>query len=193
MDRTLIEAYAAGAGVPGRAIRGLSPAELDAHPVEGTWSIRQIIVHLMDSDLIASDRMKRVIATDSPSLLAYDQDAFVSELDYPGTDVVLASEVFAANRTLTARILRGLPDEAFVRSGVHSERGPMALADLVADYVKHLEYHMTFVKRKRNCSGTRWTNSRSSANDPAGSPSGPRSSATNPANSLADALRAVRT
>ena len=35
-----------------------------AFPIPGTWSIQQIIMHLMDSDLIASDRMNfaKVIA-----------------------------------------------------------------------------------------------------------------------------------
>jgi hypothetical protein len=60
MDRTLIDRFEAGADIPLRAIAGLSPAELDAFPVPGTWSIRQIIVHLWESDLAASHRMRRI-------------------------------------------------------------------------------------------------------------------------------------
>ena len=62
MDRSWIERYAAGANVPAEAIRGLTPTDLNAFPVPGTWSIQQIVIHLMDSDLIGSDRMKRVAA-----------------------------------------------------------------------------------------------------------------------------------
>ena len=76
MDRSLIEQYEAGAGVPALAIRGLSVEDLDAHPVPGTWSLREIVVHLMDSDLVGSERMKRVIAMEEPSLLGYDESAF---------------------------------------------------------------------------------------------------------------------
>src|SRR4051812_36930394 len=61
MDRALIELYAAGASEPQRAIRGLSRAQLNSFPIPGTWSIQQIVMHLMDSDLIASYRMKRLI------------------------------------------------------------------------------------------------------------------------------------
>jgi hypothetical protein len=47
-----------------------------AFPVPGTWSIQQIVLHMMDSDLIASDRMKRVIAEDRPTLIGYNETAF---------------------------------------------------------------------------------------------------------------------
>jgi hypothetical protein len=153
MDRSLIEQYEAGAGVPALAIRGLSSEDLDAHPVPGTWSIREIVVHLMDSDLVGSERMKRVIAMEEPSLLGYDETAFARTLGYGSTDVDLASEVFAINRRMTARILRGLPDEAFDRVGHHSERGRETLADLVEGYVGHLEHHMVFLRRKREMLG----------------------------------------
>ncbi|MBX9581782.1 MAG: DinB family protein [Gemmataceae bacterium] len=52
MDRSLIEQYAAGATVPADLIRGLSAADLDARPEPGRWSLRQLVVHLLDSDLV---------------------------------------------------------------------------------------------------------------------------------------------
>ena len=64
MDRKIIEMYAAGAAIPAALIRGLALSDLDQFPIPGTWSIRQIIIHLADSDLVISDRIKRVIASD---------------------------------------------------------------------------------------------------------------------------------
>lgn len=153
MDRQTIERYAAGATVPADAIRGLSAADLDATPIPGTWSIRQIVVHLMDSDLVGSDRMKRVIAMDNPSLLAFDENRYVERLAYSTTDVAVAADLFRLNRLVTADILRRLPDDAFGRAGVHSERGRLTLADLVAGFVGHLEHHMAFVRKKRGLLG----------------------------------------
>src|SRR5262245_48318339 len=73
MDRSLIEEYARGATRPAEAIAGLTPSQLNAEPVPGTWSIQQIVLHLMDSDLVGSDRMKRVIAEREPQLIGYDE------------------------------------------------------------------------------------------------------------------------
>ena len=149
MDRSLIDNYAAGATRPAESIRGLMTDDLDAFPVPGTWSIRQIIAHLMDSDLIASDRMKRVIAMDNPTILAYDENAFARRLGYDSMDVELACKVFELNRRLTANLLRTLPDEAFDRPGQHSESGPLTLEKLLRTYTQHLDHHLGFVQRKR--------------------------------------------
>ena len=153
MNRDLIEQYAAGASVPADLLRGLSAADLDARPDPGRWSLRQVVVHLLDSDLVGADRMKRVIAEDRPSLLAYDQDAFLARLGYDATDPAVAAELFALNRRHTAAILRRLPDDAFRRVGVHSENGPMTLEQLVGVYVRHVEHHAGFARRKRELLG----------------------------------------
>jgi hypothetical protein len=153
MDRIWIDKYFAGAGVPGEAIAGLGTAELNAFPVPGTWSIQQLIMHLMDSDLIGADRMKRVIAEESPSLLAYNENAYAARLYYEQMDARMACEVFRLNRLMTTEILRRLPQEAFERSGMHSERGKETLADLVQSYAEHLDHHMRFLKEKRRLLG----------------------------------------
>jgi hypothetical protein len=149
MDRSLIEDYARGATRPGEAIAGLSPAQLNAVPVPGTWSIQQIVLHLMDSDLIGSDRMKRVIAEDKPQLIGYDESAFARELHYDKLDAEIACRIFEMNRHLTAVILRNLPDETFQRVGIHNEAGPLTLAQLVQTFVNHLERHLKFIQQKR--------------------------------------------
>ena len=149
MDPQLIEAYAAGAALPGEAIRDLTAVDLDSRPADGSWSIREIIVHLLDSDLVGSDRMKRVVAMDEAVLLAYDQEAFAANLHYRVVDMDLACELFRVNRQYTARLLQALPLETFERVGQHSEDGPKRLADLVSTYVQHLAHHLEHVRRKR--------------------------------------------
>jgi len=149
MDRERIETYAAGADSPGAAIAGLSREELNAFPVPGTWSIQQIILHLADSDLIGSDRMKRIIAEDRPTLVGYDESRFARSLYYEHQDPRLACELFALNRRMTAEIFRRLPDEAFARVGVHNEKGEVTLAGQINGYIEHLEYHLRFVTQKR--------------------------------------------
>jgi uncharacterized damage-inducible protein DinB len=149
MDRSLIEQYADGGPLLVRSIAGLTDADWSAHPVPGTWSLREIVLHLMDSDLIASDRMKRIIALDNPTLLAYDEAAFARSLGYNESDAAMAVNVFAQNRALTAAVLRRLPDAAFARHGTHNERGPMTLAALVSMYIQHLNHHLDFFRQKR--------------------------------------------
>jgi DinB superfamily len=149
VDRTLIDRYEADADLPGRAVAGLTRDDLLAHPIPGTWSVQEVILHLMDSDLVGSDRMKRVIAEPNPTLLAYDENLWVKHLGYDRADTATACEVFRLNRNMTAAILRRLPDAAFERTGNHTERGIESLARLVDGYVDHLHHHLKFVREKR--------------------------------------------
>ncbi len=149
----LIQQYLAGADALGPAIAGLSADDLNAHPIPETWSIRQIVLHVMDADLVTSERMKRVIAEENPPLIGFDESAFARNLFYESLDVELAAELFAKNRRMTAEILRRLPESAFARYGTHSERGRVTLGELVLVMVGHLEHHLRFVAEKRRLLG----------------------------------------
>ena len=153
MDRSLIEQYAQGAGRVSQAIAGLSAGDFLKTPVPGTWSIGQIVLHLMDSDLIASDRMKRVIAEENPTIIGYDESAFAPKLMYDKLDPIAAAEIFRMNRDMTAVILRNLPESAFSRAGMHNQSGRKTLADFLHTYVEHLEHHLGFVRKKRQLIG----------------------------------------
>ncbi len=153
MNKSLVEQYVAGADRLSQAVAGLTRDELLAYPVPGTWSIQQIALHLMDSDLISSDRMKRVICEENPTLIGFDETAFARGLFYESLDAGLAAELFAKNRRLTAEILRRVPEEAFERFGTHNERGRVTLADLVRGMVDHLEHHLKFLCQKRGLLG----------------------------------------
>jgi uncharacterized damage-inducible protein DinB len=153
MDRSIITSYAEGGPVLAHEIAGLSHEQFLATPVPGTWSIQQIVLHLMDSDLIASDRMKRIIAEDDPAIIGYNERAFASRLFYDQQDPFLAAQIFEKNRQLTTVILRSLPDAAFARCGTHNQRGKVTLAEMVAMYVDHLEHHLKFLRHKRQLLG----------------------------------------
>ena len=149
-DRQLIETFAAAGQTLREAVAGLSPQQLDAHPIPGTWSIRQIVVHLADSDLVAVDRMKRIAAMERPLLIGYDESAFMRRLFPEAQPVEETVQLFDLNRRLLAITLRKLPEEPFERWGVHNERGKVSLGGLVGDYVRHFEHHLGFIRTKRD-------------------------------------------
>jgi hypothetical protein len=153
MNRAIIEEYAAGGPALAKSIEGLAQKEFLAFPVPGTWSIQQIVIHMMDSDLIASDRMKRIIAEENPTLIGYHETWFSQRLFYEKQDPFLAAEIFDKNRQMTALIFRNLPDEAFKRIGTHNEHGRMTLEEMLMSYVRHLEHHLKFLRHKRTLLG----------------------------------------
>jgi uncharacterized damage-inducible protein DinB len=149
MDRSLIEQFVAGSAKLRRAVEGLTPAELRAKPGPGKWSIQEIVIHLVDSDSIAIDRMKRILSEDNPPLLYADETAYVDRLYTDEQSVEDALTLFDVGRRQFARILRKLPDDAFRRRGTHNRKGEVTVGQMVADYVKHVDDHLKFVIAKR--------------------------------------------
>ncbi|MCC6676067.1 MAG: DinB family protein [Phycisphaerales bacterium] len=149
-----IARYEAGAAIPTRAIQGLTPEQLNAHPVMGTWSIQQIIVHLLESDLAATHRMRRIAAEDLPLIIAYDETRMADRLAYEKADLKLVCQLFELNRRFTAQWLRTLPPEAFDREGIHNQVGKVSLARIVEMYINHVDHHLKFIRDKRAMLGS---------------------------------------
>lgn len=154
----LLPHYVGQADALHHAVRGLSHANLVALPSKGdaslgTWTIKEVVVHVWHSDLAATHRMTRVAAEDKPLLIAYDESAFVRTLRYNEVDTHTVCELFKLNRLHTGEMLKRLPDEAFARTGVHNQRGTVSLGDLVGMYVQHVEHHLGFIARKRAALG----------------------------------------
>ncbi len=149
MSAALIERYSAGSAVLSRSVAGLAPADIDTFPIPGTWSIRQIVVHTLDSDLIATHRLRRIVAEELPLLLSYDETLFAKTLRYEDVDMALALRLFTDNRAFTTLLLNRLAPEAWSRVGIHSQRGKITVADIVKMYSDHVDHHVGFIIKKR--------------------------------------------
>jgi uncharacterized damage-inducible protein DinB len=149
----LTEPYLAGPRQLRQAVAGMSREQLLARPVAGKWSTLEVVCHLADFDPIHADRMKRVIAEDKPTLLGADENRFAAALNYHGRDLEEELTIMERTRGQLARILRALPDEALQRVGVHNERGPLTLEQLLTTATNHISHHVKFIEEKRKALG----------------------------------------
>jgi hypothetical protein len=149
----VIDRYEYGGRLLTLAIEGLTDEQGRERIGPGTWSISEVVAHMLDSDLVGADRMKRVIAEDNPTLQAYDENAWLDRLDSLSMPMAEAAALFAANRTWMARILRRCTEADFARVGQHTEDGPKSLAKFLATYVSHLDGHLRFLYGKRGALG----------------------------------------
>lgn len=149
----VIDRYEYGGRLLTLAVEGLTPGQGRERVGPGAWSISELVAHMLDSDLVGIDRMKRVIAEENPTLQAYDENAWIARLDSRSMPMDEAAELFAANRKWMARVLRHCTEADFARSGRHTEDGPKTLANLLATYVSHLDHHLRFLYGKRGALG----------------------------------------
>ena len=149
----LIEDYTAGAGQLRSAVAGMSREQLQARPIAGKWSTLEVVCHLADFDPILADRMKRVIAEEEPKLLGADENRFAAALAYHARDVEEELTIVERTRSQLARILRTLPETALERVGVHNERGPRTLEQLLQTAINHIPHHLQVIQEKRKALG----------------------------------------
>ncbi len=145
----LLERLRRGAEMVAVSITGAAGSELDYVPEPGKWSIRQIVAHLADSEMVAGMRLRRIIAEDHPRIEAYDQNAWAVNLDYTRRKTSQALETFRRIRGENYELLKDLPPQAFEREGLHSERGPMSLKFLLQIIAEHAENHAAQMRTRR--------------------------------------------
>ena len=126
-----LERFRRGPELLAVVLTGVYGDETDFTPSPGKWSIRQIIAHLADAELVAAQRFRQVIAEDNPTLEAFDQDAWARNLGYARRQPKQALESFRRLRSDNYELLKELPEAAFERTGIHSERGPQTLRHLL--------------------------------------------------------------
>ncbi|MNP51443.1 DinB superfamily protein [compost metagenome] len=80
--KELIKEYALGYTMLRDAIEGLTEEELHYKPAPDKWSIHQILIHVTDSEISSTSRLKKVLAEDEPTLISFDQDAWAKNLGY---------------------------------------------------------------------------------------------------------------
>jgi hypothetical protein len=145
----LLERLRRGAELVAVSITGAAGSEFDFVPEPGKWSIRQIVAHLSDSEIAAAMRLRRIIAEDNPRLEAYDQDAWASNLDYGRRKPSQSLETFRRIRAENYELLKELPEAAFDRVGLHTERGPLTLKQLTQLIAEHAENHAAQLRARR--------------------------------------------
>jgi hypothetical protein len=126
------------------------PESLVAMPeAAGKWSIRDVVQHLADSELVGGFRLRLVLAQDRPPLTAYDQDLWAHRLRYSEVDVRVALEQFTVLRRANLRLWAQLGPADLSRAGIHAERGEETLEHLRKLYAAHDLLHLRQLERIR--------------------------------------------
>jgi hypothetical protein len=108
------------------------PAALRRVPeAPGKWSVAEVVRHLADMEGVYWYRLRRTLSQPGAAVLAVDQDAWASALDYAGSDIDESLEELGRLRELNLRWLRRRRADDWSVEGVHAERGPESLERMV--------------------------------------------------------------
>ena len=131
-----------------QAMAGLEPGLLSRPGREG-WSVRDVVVHLADAELIGALRFRMVLAEENPTLPVYNPDVWKRRLHYLWRSPEASLSLFQQTRFASAEMLRQCSASDWERIGVHPERGDLTLGQLLMSYAEHAAEHVAQIGELR--------------------------------------------
>lgn len=100
--------------------RSLPEEKLVTRCAEGEWTIKEILVHVIDSERIFSYRALRFARNDTTPLPGFEQDDYAAASDANDRNINDILEEFAAVRMATITLFKSFDDKTLLRSGIAS-------------------------------------------------------------------------
>jgi uncharacterized damage-inducible protein DinB len=145
--KKLLENYKSGYNELQNALRELPLEMWDYKPAPDKWSIKDIIVHIVDSEVNGYIRFRKIIAENGSEITAYDQDLWADKLSYESRSADTNLELFRLIRVLNYSLLVGLPEAAWNNTMQHPERGKVTLKENLEIYTEHVLAHINQMTR----------------------------------------------
>jgi len=117
---------------------GLSEEDANWKAGPKRFSIAETLEHLSHVEgHCFRDRVEKMVDEGNPSFEPYDTDAYFAAGQYSGREAEDSFDHFEEQRELNIEYLRGLPDSAAERTGVHSRLGVITVAHVMNEWAFH--------------------------------------------------------
>lgn len=128
-----------------RLTSGLGADVCDRPPAPGKWSVREIIAHLADCEIVFAFRLRQTLSEEHPTIQPFDQGAWAER--YKGYDLPSAMALFTAARSWNLKLLQGVTAAERKLAVTHPERGTMTLWTIVQTMAGHDVNHLNQIER----------------------------------------------
>lgn len=117
----------------------ISLSEWDHRYADGKWSVKEVWVHIMDTERIFAYRMLRIGRGDQTALPGFEQDEYIAPSEANNRTAASIIAEYEAVRNNTIALIENLPDSAYDRMGTAS-KNPIscrAFAFIIAGHELH--------------------------------------------------------
>jgi len=143
----LIENYGRAYELFTKALKKYPEGMWTFKPAPEKWSIRQIIIHLADSEANSYFRCRRFIAEPGSKVLGYNQDRWADTLFCNEQNTADALELFRLLRKMSFDLIKNLPEEYWSRTVMHEVSGEMTMQRWLEIYEEHIPKHIGQMER----------------------------------------------
>jgi len=125
----------------------LSSDKLFYRYAPGKWTIKEILVHIVDDERIYAYRAMAFARNEQQSLPGFDQDSYAIYSEANDRNLENIFEEYEAVRNATIALFNGLPDNSFSRMGTGSSIHQRAtVRALVYHIAGHELHHINFIR-----------------------------------------------
>lgn len=144
----LLRRYARGPSLVRAAVHGAGPGVMSRPGREG-WSVRDVLVHLADAELVRAARLRFILAAEAPlELPSFDEGVWKRRLQYLWRSPEAALALYDALVYGNAELLQQFDAAAFARAGM-IDGHEVDVGELVRRGVVHAEEHAAQVTALR--------------------------------------------
>ena len=128
-------------------LRGIEPSRTTTGYAPGKWSIRDVVLHMADTERVMGYRALRIARGDTTPLASFDENSFAPMAGANARSMESLVGELEAVRHATVAMLEGFPDEAWARWGTASDKSVTvrALAWIIAGHERH---HMSIIRER---------------------------------------------
>lgn len=128
-------------------VQSLSAEKLLFRYAEGKWTIKEVLVHLIDDERIYTYRALRFARNDNTELPGFDQDPFAFYSNANKRSVESTLEEYEAVRLATITLFDGLSDDVMLRSGM-ANKNISTVRALGYHIAGHEMHHVNIIKSR---------------------------------------------
>lgn len=127
----------------------LPPDKLLHRYAEGKWSIKEILVHIVDDERIYAYRALRFARNEKQNLIGFDQDSYARYSHADTRDLDNIFEEYEAVRASTIALFNGLPEDSLIRMGHGTATANDATVRALAYHIAgHELRHLNIIKER---------------------------------------------
>jgi hypothetical protein len=149
--------YADGPARLEAAIAGLTETDLDSALASGTWTIRQLVHHVVDGDDLWKMCIKQALGnSESQFDLGWywnmAQDRWAESWNYAGRALKPSLALFRASRGHVVQLVRqiaGAWECSLVIQWPHQERGRITVGQVIEMQARHVDAHVEDIRKIR--------------------------------------------
>ena len=128
-------------------LEDISEEQWDQRYQPGKWSIKELILHINDTERVMSYRAFWIARNSKSPLVGFDQDEFVKCSDAANRSKRSLIDEFTTIRAATLSLLKGMSTEMWTRSGIASDH-PVSVRALACIILGHQIHHVGVLKDK---------------------------------------------